>query len=181
MRHDCPQWVDGRQLMDQYPNKAMLVQRTFSKSFGLAACRVGYAFGSAGLVARLQQAALPYAVDAFSLLAARIAFTAPTTVAWRKQTAQQNHTLKQQVINTLTHLGIGFVPSYTNFIYLHTAHLHPDSKVLFNYLVEQHGVIVRPAGPGSLRISIGNTADTHKLIQALTAMANQFALALPNT
>ena len=168
MRQSCPDWIDGRQLLDKYPDKAVLVQRTFSKSFGLAACRVGYAFGSAALVSRVKTALLPVPVDAASLLAARVAFTHPVTPKWRQETAQQNQQLKQQLTAVLDELGLSYVPSYTNFVYIHTP--GHDSKALFQQLVTEHGVIVRPAGPHALRVSIGNPNDNQRLIAALQAV-----------
>jgi histidinol-phosphate aminotransferase len=83
MRQECATtstgWVEGTQLLARYPDKAILVQRTFSKSFALAACRVGYAFGSAALVSKVKQAMLPNPVDKLSLLAAHAVFTHPDT------------------------------------------------------------------------------------------------------
>jgi histidinol-phosphate aminotransferase len=168
MRQECSTWVDGRTLLDQYPNKAVLVQRTFSKSFGLAACRVGYAFGSASLVSRVKTALLPVPVDAVSLHAARVAFTHPVTPGWRVATAQQNQRLKQQVTQELDTLGLSYVPSMTNFIYILTP--GQESKALFQQLVTEHGVIIRPAGTNALRVSIGNPTDNQKLITALKAV-----------
>jgi histidinol-phosphate aminotransferase len=168
IRQECPTWINGRQLLDKYPKKSILVQRTFSKSFGLAACRVGYAFGSSALVDKVRAALLPVPVDAVSLLAATVAFTHPTTPSWRQQTAQQNQQQKALLTNLLDKKGIAYVPSLTNFVFIHTG--LADSRVLFQRLVETYGVIVRPAGPHALRVSIGNPADNQRLMDALSAV-----------
>src|SRR5262249_48088072 len=91
-----------------------IVIRTFSKAFGLAGLRVGYAIGPERMIRVMRAVAGPYPVSGLSLLIATEALRRadeflPTTVATVRQERKELHSL-------LAHLGARPLPSQANFI-----------------------------------------------------------------
>jgi histidinol-phosphate aminotransferase len=162
---DEPAYQDAAAWLGRYPN--LVVTQTFSKAFGLAGLRVGYALSSpevAGLLNRLRQ---PFNVNSLALEGALAALEDETHVA---RCVVVNNAERQRVAKACAGLGLGVVPSVCNFVLVDMA---TDAAPVYEALLRA-GVIVRPVDnyglPNHLRISIGTPAENTRLITALQAV-----------
>jgi histidinol-phosphate aminotransferase len=142
----------------------LLVARTFSKSAGLAALRVGCLFGKPEILSAMRRACTPYPVNSAALVAADAAVRAPRFL--RKYTRE---VLKSRAIleKGLVRLGAKIYPSSANFV---LADFGPAALRLIQAL-ERKGILVRGRRDfpraGFVRISAGTRADTRKLLRAM--------------
>ena len=146
---------------------AYVVLRTFSKAYGLAGLRVGYALCSDPEIARVVAAAkTPFNVNAAAQLAAVAALQDD---AWMKASVAGIRAERDRVAAALTRMGLKAAPSQTNFLFFNTGR---DSADMAAALV-QDGIIVKPwreAGFETwLRATIGTRADNDRLIASLHA------------
>jgi histidinol-phosphate aminotransferase len=144
----------------------LLVMRTFSKIYGLAAARVGYLLADAGLVARVHRVRPPFNAGVLGQAAALAAFRDRTYVeTMRRYNREQRQWLTEQ----LSACGWKVVPSQSNFLLVDTGE---DGRGVFDYLVER-GIIVRPGHgfnlPTCLRITVGRPEENRALVEALMA------------
>ena len=144
-----------------YPN--LLITRTFSKVYGLAGLRVGYAVGSAGAADMLNRVRQPFNVNSISLAAAAAALDDYEFV---RRSYELNLAGMDQLTAGLKNLGLEFIPSYGNFVTFKVR----DAKGV-NSLLLKSGVIVRPiAGyglPDWLRVSIGLESENARFLSSL--------------
>jgi histidinol-phosphate aminotransferase len=158
---DAPDFVSALGLRALHPN--LLVLRTFSKAYGLAALRVGYGVASPELVGYLDRVRAPFNVSSVALAAACAALTDPEHVA---RYVELNRLERERVRKGLTELGLAVAPSQANFVLVDTGR---SGRELYERLL-QKGVIVRPMGPpiGSfLRISIGLAEENERMLRSL--------------
>ena len=144
---------------------AYVVLRTFSKAYGLAGLRVGYAVCSDPEIARVIAAAkTPFNVNGAAQLAAVAALE---DAAWMKASVARIRSERSRVALGLAALGLNAAPSQTNFLFFDTGR---DSSLVAAALL-QDGVIVKPwreAGYTTwLRATIGKPADNDRLIASL--------------
>ena len=141
-----------------------VVTRTFSKAYGLAALRVGYAVAGADITDILNRVRAPFNVNSLGLAAARAVLD---DQQYLEQSCQVNRDGMAQLTTGLQHLGLSYIPSAGNFL---TVEFGADSGELYQRLLRQ-GVIVRPVGvyemPHHLRISIGLERENAALLAAL--------------
>ena len=155
-------FINGFDYVNQYPN--LLVSRTFSKAYGLASLRVGYAIASPDVTNILNRVRQPFNVNSFALAAAVASLQDEAFVG---QSRALNNAGMTQLEAGLTALGLAYIPSKANFIAFDTA--RPCVPV-FNALLQQ-GVIVRPVVnyglPTYLRVSIGLESENARFLVAL--------------
>jgi histidinol-phosphate aminotransferase len=155
LRFDSARWVE------RYPN--LIVTRTFSKAYGLAGLRVGFAIAQPSLTDLLNRVRQPFNVNSLAQVAA-IAALADT--AFLDNSYQTNQAGKAQLVAAFERLGLTYVPSFGNFVLVHVG-----DAPKFNLELLKRGVIVRPvAGDGLpewLRVSIGLQAENARFIKAL--------------
>ena len=142
-----------------------VVLRTFSKAYGLAGLRVGYAVCSdAGLARAVAAAKTPFNVNGAAQLAAMAALR---DEAWMKASTARLRSERERVRAALHRLGLRPAPSQTNFLFVD---IGADSDGIAAALLRE-GVIVKPwreAGYRSyLRVTIGHAADNDRLIAGL--------------
>lgn len=156
--------VDSVGLVKKYPN--LLVSRSFSKAYGLAGLRVGFAVAQTALTDLLNRVRQPFNVNSLAQAAAIAALQDKDFLA---RSFAVNRDGKAQLQNAFTQLGLKFVPSYANFVLVHLG-----DAARINLELLKRGVIVRPvAGDGLpewLRVSIGLPEENQKFIDALTAI-----------
>lgn len=156
--------VDSVGLVKKYPN--LLVSRSFSKAYGLAGLRVGFAVAQPALTDLLNRVRQPFNVNSLAQAAAIAALQDKDFLA---RSFAVNRDGKAQLQNAFTQLGLKFVPSYANFVLVHVG-----DAARVNLELLKRGVIVRPvAGDGLpewLRVSIGLPEENQKFIDALTAI-----------
>jgi histidinol-phosphate aminotransferase len=81
-----------------------------------------------------------------------------------KKVKQMNTRGKKFLYRELKNLGVTFVPSEANFIYVVVG--ENDAERVYNKMLKL-GVIVRPMGPNSIRITVGLQGENKKLVHAL--------------
>jgi histidinol-phosphate aminotransferase len=146
----------------RYPN--LLVARTFSKSAGLAALRVGCLFGNIEILAAMRRACTPYPVNSAALVAAYAAIRDPRFLRnYTREVLQSRAMLEKGLVL----LGARIYPSRANFV---LADFGPVARRLVRAL-ERQGILVRGRkdfpGEGFVRISAGTRADTRKVLRAM--------------
>ena len=147
--------------------REVVVLRTFSKIYGLAAARVGYAVGQPELISALRRLQVPFAVSQLGLAGARASLAQPGHLAQR---AQENARGRQQLYDGFRALGLAFVPSSANFVLVDVGR---DSFAVYEDLIV-HGVLVRP-GRGytyynHLRVTVGLESENSRFLDALKAV-----------
>ena len=156
-------YPDGMQLLQYYPN--LIVARTFSKAYGLAGLRVGYAISHAQIADLLNRVRQPFNVNSLALLAATAALQ---DLAHLENSAQLNASGMQSLMTGFRDMGLAYIPSVGNFICVDLA--KPAQGIYLALL--KHGVIVRPVAnyemPNHLRITIGTEKENTKFLAALS-------------
>ncbi|MDW3204705.1 MAG: histidinol-phosphate transaminase [Alphaproteobacteria bacterium] len=162
-----PDFDAGDSLVDQGDNTVVL--RTFSKIYGLAGLRVGWAHASAGIAQTLRRIIRPGSIASPSLAAAVTAVGEAELIAARRQ---RNADIRDRFAAELSALpGVSVLPSHTNFVFttFHETARHPAAAVCD--MAKAEGVLLRPMGPygqpNSLRITIGTAEDMEIATQVL--------------
>ncbi len=155
LRSDSIAWLA------EFPN--LIVTRTFSKAYGLAGLRVGYAFAHPDIADILNRVRQPFNVNSISLAAAAAGLDDHEFV---RRSYDLNQTGMRQLITGLTRLGISHIPSAGNFVSIKVE----DAAGVFQRLLKL-GVIVRPIAayemPDYLRVSIGLESENARFLEAL--------------
>lgn len=153
-------------LVDEFPN--LLVVQTFSKSRSLAGSRVGYAIGSAELIAGLERVKNSFNSYPLDMLAIASATAALQDKDYFNNTCQKIIASRDWLVAEVEALGFEVVPSHTNFIF--AKHLHRDAAEIFAEL-RARNILVRyfakPKINQHLRITIGTQAEVEALVAAL--------------
>ncbi len=149
-------------LLFRYPN--LVITRTFSKAYGMAGLRLGYAMANPQITELLHRVQPPFAVNQAALAAAHAALD---DQAFIKQTLELNSSEMKQLLQSLNALTIKSLRSSCNFV---TIDCQSDSLEIYQSLLNK-GIIVRPLHqyglPNFLRISIGTAQQNARLIDNL--------------
>ena len=149
----------------QYPN--LLVSRTFSKAYGLAGLRVGFAIAQPAVTDLMNRIRQPFNVNS---LAQAAAVAALNDRAFLQKSADNNSAGYKQFTEVFDALGLEYVPSYGNFVLVKVGD-DAGAGARVNLALLKQGVIVRPVGnyglPQWLRISIGLPQENATFIEAL--------------
>ncbi|WP_153147546.1 histidinol-phosphate transaminase [Dechloromonas sp. H13] len=153
--------VDTAAWIKDFPN--LVVTRTFSKIFGLAGLRVGYALASADIADLMNRVRQPFNVNNLAIAAAIAALDDHLFVA---ESYQLNRRGMEQIIAGLKRLGLEHIPAHGNFVTFKAG----DGAAVNQKLLKQ-GVIVRPIGgyglPEWLRVTIGTETENARFLEAL--------------
>ncbi|QCU90106.1 histidinol-phosphate transaminase [Thiomicrorhabdus sediminis] len=160
-------FFDGTDYLSDYAN--LLVSRTFSKAYGLAALRVGYMAGCEEIIGYINQVREPFNVNQMAQVAALAALNDQTFVA---ESVKQNFLGMRQLTQAFADLGLDYIPSVGNFICVNVG----DDAAKLNQQLLQQGVIVRPVAnygmAGYLRISVGSQIENDFFIDVLKGLLN---------
>ncbi|AWB88075.1 histidinol-phosphate transaminase [Mycetocola zhujimingii] len=152
-----PDAVNGLTLTGRYPN--LVVLRTFSKAYGLAGLRVGWALGSVNILDAARAAAIPLSVTQPAQSAAIASLGLEAELLER---VDRLSVLRDSIRSALLEQGWRVPDAQGNFIWLATG----DETLEANEVFLSHGIVAR-AFPGSgIRISIGEEEAMEKLLQA---------------
>lgn len=182
-------------LLGKYSN--LMVFRTFSKAYGLAGLRCGYAVGSIALVRQLGKALLPYHVNAFTLMVAKTLYENKELFKERIKTIRAE---RDKMAAYFAKLGFHVWPTATNFVtfraegelmqqlaeaYERKYHdklpaQAASGKMLFKYLLE-NSILVRdftshPVLQGCLRISVGLPEENKQILAKVTELCTEAKL-----
>jgi histidinol-phosphate aminotransferase len=153
--------VDTADWLKDFPN--LVVTRTFSKIYGLAGLRVGYALASAEIADLMNRVRQPFNVNNLAIAAAVAALDDHLFVA---ESYELNRRGMEQIVAGLKRLGLEHIPSHGNFVTFKAG----DGAAVNRKLLEQ-GVIVRPIGgyglPEWLRVTIGSEPENARFLDAL--------------
>ncbi|ERJ18704.1 Histidinol-phosphate aminotransferase 2 protein [Salinisphaera shabanensis E1L3A] len=156
---------DSRQWLERYPN--LIVTRTFSKIYGMAGLRVGYALTSTEVADWINRIRQPFNVNTVALYCAEAALTDEDFVTYSTQT---NAVQRASLAGELEARGLICLPSQANFI---TFDCGRASTPLYQAMLHE-GVIVRPLEsyemPEHLRVTVGSEEDNRVFLAALDAV-----------
>jgi histidinol-phosphate aminotransferase len=157
-REDFP---SAKGLIERYPN--LLVLRTFSKVYGLASLRIGYAVAHPKLIKELEKVRQPYNINTIAQFAAAIAWQDKVYV---HNVVQETVRERERVIAQLRGLGLTVLPSQANFLLAQ----HQKAGLIVE-LLQQEGILVRHTAsfglPDRFRITIGPAALMEEFLAVL--------------
>jgi len=141
----------------------LVVSRTFSKAYGLAALRVGYGIMDPNVADMLNRVRQPFNVNA---LAQAAALAALADADYVEQSRIINRAGMRQLEEGARALGLPFIPSHANFMLIRVG----DAASVYARLLKQ-GVIVRPVAnyglPEFLRVTVGLSVENRRFLDAL--------------
>jgi len=155
-----------------YPNSVsyalegrnVIVLRTFSKIAGIAGVRIGYGIAKQELISYLRRVVNPFTTNRLAQVAALASLDDKKHY---KKVLKSNQEGKKYLHRELKELGIFYVPTEANFIFID---LKRDSKDIFEKLLKK-GIIIRPGEtwgcPNFIRVTIGTAYENKRFVQAL--------------
>ena len=161
-------YPDSLALLEHYPN--LVVTRTFSKAYGLAGLRAGYAISSQEIADLLNRVREPFNVNSMALVGAEAALADQDYIQCSREINRQG---LNQLMQGLGKLGIDYIPSVGNFLSFNCKRM---AFPIYQGLLRQ-GVIVRPLDnyelPQHLRVTVGTARENTDFLEALAiVMAN---------
>lgn len=157
-----PEYPNGLELLRHYPN--LIVTRTFSKAYGLASLRVGYAISSPEVADLLNRVRQPFNCSSYALAGATVALADQDYVA---QSVAMNAQGMAQLVAGIEDLGLSYIPSVGNFVTLDCGRPGPE---IFQLLLHK-GVITRTLVeyglPNHLRVTVGTPEENSRFLAAL--------------
>jgi len=158
LRADTVKWLK------RHPN--LVLTRTFSKAYGLAGLRVGYALAHPSVADVMNRVRQPFNVNSIALAAATAALEDMEFVA---RSYAGNLQGLRQLREGAGRLGLEFIPSYANFLTVRVG----KAQDIYRRLLRR-GVIVRPVGggyelPEHLRVTVGTEEENERFLSALAA------------
>ncbi|HCB33866.1 MAG TPA: histidinol-phosphate transaminase [Acidimicrobiaceae bacterium] len=139
-----------------------LVLRTFSKAYGLAGLRVGYAVGDPTVIGTLDKVLMPFHVSGLAQAAA-IASLLPEAEAELAERVAETVAERGRVSAALAEAGWEFTPSQANFVWLPVG----DAAMPLFARLEAAGVVTRPFEGEGVRVTVGSPAENDRFLEAL--------------
>lgn len=156
----------GIELVATTPNTVMT--RTFSKIYGLAALRIGWAYCPPEIADVLNRIRGPFNLSSPAIAAGAVAIE---DVAHLERAKHHNDVWLPWVEGELKKLGLGVTPSVANFVLMHFPEGSGKTATGADEFLKSQGVIVRKVGayglPNALRMTIGSEADNKRAVDAL--------------
>ncbi len=149
--------VNGRELSGRYSN--LVVARTFSKAYGLAGLRIGYAVGPEYILDAARTTSIPLSVTEAAQRAAIVSLDHETVVLKRVHRLAR---LRDEVWRSLVDQGWSVPRPQGNFVWLATGASTAAAAELF----AAAGIVVRPFAAEGIRVSIGEAQSVDKLLKA---------------
>jgi histidinol-phosphate aminotransferase len=147
--------------VDEHP---VLVLRTFSKAYGLAGLRIGYAAAEESLVSFIERTKQPFSVNMMALIAAKAALSDERHLG---SVLENNRKGRKYFYDAFEALGIEFLPSQANFVLIKVG---PDAEALTGRLFEKK-ILIRWLGaynlPECVRVTIGTMVENKVFLEAL--------------
>ncbi len=154
-------YPDALKYLSRYPN--LIITRTFSKVYGLAALRLGYSVSSPDIADILNRARLPFNVNSIAAAAACVALDDQHHI---KNSVAINQQGMQQLEEGIQKLTLNYIPSIANFITMDVS----DAGAIYQKLLYE-GVIVRPLKaydmPRHIRVTIGTPEQNERFLAAM--------------
>lgn len=157
-----PDAADGPDLLIDHPN--VVVLRTFSKAYGLAGLRLGYALAEPRLAAAVQAVATPFGVNALAQVAGLAALRARGEALMRVETLVVE---RERVTTALADLGWHPPDAQGNFVWLPVG----DRTIEFAQRARAQGILVRPFAAEGVRVSVSSAEEN----DAFLALVGEWA------
>lgn len=148
---------DGLEYYRAHENVAVL--RTFSKAYGLAGLRVGYAIAHDDVAAALRACAVPFGVSGVAQAAAVAALKVEAEL---QQRVEQIIAARAEVTEALRAQGWQLPDSQANFVWLRLGERTPD----FAAFCDERGLVVRPYGTEGVRVTVGDAPADARFVDA---------------
>lgn len=149
-------------LVPRYGN--VIVTRTFSKAYGLAGLRVGYAIADPAILSELDKILVPFAVNAAGQAGALAALEAIDEI---RPKIDQILAERARVVGALGEAGWALPPAEANFVYLPLAERTDE----IHLGLERQGVVTRPFSGEGIRVTIGTPEENDRFLRALSETA----------
>lgn len=162
-----PDYPVALEFLAHHPN--LIISRTFSKAYGLAGLRIGYAISSPEIADILNRARLPFNVNS---LAAKAAAAALLDQEHMRATVRVNEEGKRELEEGLDKLKLNYISSLANFITIDVG----DALTIYQDLLKE-GVIVRALNaykmPRHIRVTIGTSAQNKRFLASIQKVISQ--------
>lgn len=153
-----PEYADSLKYFKE--GRDTLILRTFSKIYGLAGLRIGYGIARRDIVVEMNKLRPPFNTNSIAQSAALWALKDKNHITNSRSINEKG---KRYLYRELESLGVTYVPTEANFIYIL---LERDSNAFYHDLLRQ-GVIVRPVGNQEIRVTIGLPEENKRFIEAI--------------
>lgn len=144
--------------------RPVIVLRTFSKAYGLAGIRLGFAIAQPELIEVLNKVREPFNGNALALAGALAAWQ---DQAYLQEVVRKNNVERARLTSELEKMGAKVLPSATNFVMV----FFDQMPATLSQDLLKRGVIIRPGSalgyPDALRISVGSAEENDKLLKVL--------------
>lgn len=159
-------YTSGLEWVEERPN--LMVTRTFSKIYGLAGLRVGWAYTSPEICDVINRIRAPFNVNS---LGQKAAIEALGDLGWVQQTREYTIHWRTWLEEQLTKLGLSYVPGAGNFTLIDFTKAPRSAADIYQELGKR-GIIVRPTTPyklpNHLRVTIGKSDEVVEFVDQLT-------------
>jgi len=159
---ESPDFISGYEYVQEGRNAIVL--HTLSKIYGLAGLRIGYALTTRSIAAAVERIRDSFNVNSLAQVGARAALDDREHLQRSREVNRQG---KQYLYESFEKLGLFYVPTEANFIFLNTGR---DCRQVFQALLEM-GVIIRTGDvfghPDFIRVTIGTAEQNQRFIESL--------------
>lgn len=146
----------------ELPN--VVVLRTFSKVYALAALRIGYAVGHEETLIEIRKAQAPLTVNQLAQAAAGASLGQPAEL---KRRVEANAAGRHQLLGVMAERGLEHARSHTNFVFFKMP--GDDSKATSQEFMKR-GVIIRPMSRGWMRVTVGSPEENERFVATLDSV-----------
>ncbi|WP_062137664.1 histidinol-phosphate transaminase [Demequina aestuarii] len=155
--------VDGLAALRRHPN--LLIARTFSKAYGLAALRVGYVAGAEGLIAPVKSCVTPFSVSAPAQVAALVSLDARDELMERVETVVAE---RARVADALRESGWEVPDAQGNFVWLPAG--ERTTAIAQALAALEPAILVRPFAGEGIRVTIGTRQENDAFLAGLASL-----------
>ena len=165
---DRENYFDG--IKESISRKNLIVLRTFSKIYSLAALRVGYAISNKEIISLMNRLRAPFNITTLSQKAAELSLD---NKDFKKMSVEMNTKNRTKLFNQLKSLGLEVIPSETNFLMF----IPPMDIYELHEKLLKRGIIIRPLKAfgvdNAMRVTIGLEHDNDQFFNALKDILNK--------
>ncbi|MBU2640111.1 MAG: aminotransferase class I/II-fold pyridoxal phosphate-dependent enzyme [Nanoarchaeota archaeon] len=160
--------INGTSLLDKYEN--IVIVRSFSKTFGLAALRIGYIIANQKIIEQIKKTSSPFKVNG---VAQELAIEALKDINHIKKSKEYIQKNREFLISNIEKLGLKCTNSITTNFLVDVSSLYKDSTELIKKLKENNVSVTetsafRPSKNTYIRLSVASEEENKKFIEILT-------------
>lgn len=160
-------YIDDKYIIDNYDN--VIITRTFSKLYALASFRIGYCISSKKNIDIFKKTYQYLPVSKYSYQAATAALL---DINYYNKIISKTNDEKQFLYDELSRLNFKYQKSYGNYIFVDLSDKKFSNKELEDYLINNHGLLIRSIKDFAIRITIGTREENLILVKGLKEFLN---------